>query len=75
MGESCRHLYGSAKIPFPPHSLALVPYLMLSMSLAFPVLVRQQAAAAQPSLAHYLLVAAAPKTSKRGTQKLTVPEA
>lgn len=72
-------MYGSAcllaRILFPPPSLALVPYLTLSMSLAFPVLVRQQAAAAQHSLAHYLLMDAAPKTSKRRTQKLTVPEA
>lgn len=36
------------------HSLALVPYLTLSVSLAFPVLVRRQAAAAQHSLVHYL---------------------
>lgn len=78
-GESCCHLYGFAcllaRILFSlAHSLALVPYLTLSVSLAFPVLVRQQAAAAQHSLVHYLLVAAAPKTSKRRTQKLTVPE-
>ncbi len=75
--ESCCHLYGFvcllARIPFPP-SLALVPYLTLSVSLAFPVLVRQQAAAAQHSLVHYLLVGAAPYTSKRRTQKLSVPE-
>lgn len=71
-GESCCPLHGFAcllaRILSLAHSFALMPYLTLSVSLAFPVLVRQQAAAAQHSLVHYLLVAAAQKTSKRRAQ-------
>lgn len=59
--EYCLHLVRSL-------ARSLLCPTSLSLSLAFPVLVRQQAAAAQHSVVHYLLVAAAPKTSQIWTE-------